>query len=58
MFGSGNLEDKSPSWFLEILKMSSFYSDNFKIFKYTLGQLPQIAIPEMWLLVQTNFIST
>ena len=30
--------------------MSSFYSDNFKIFKYALGQLAQIAITEMSLL--------
>ena len=30
--------------------MSSFYSDNFKIFKYALEQLAQIAITEMSLL--------
>ena len=58
MFGSGNFCDKSPSWFLEILKMPSFYSENFKIFKNALGQLAQIALPEMWLLVQINFVLT
>ena len=51
MFGSGNFWDKSPSWFLKTLKSSLFYSDNFKIFKSALGNLSQIAIPNMWLLV-------
>ena len=30
--------DKSPSWFLNNLKLPSFYSGNFKIFKNVLGQ--------------------
>ena len=38
MFGSGDFWDKSLSWFLNILKLPSFYSGNFKIFKNTLGQ--------------------
>ena len=38
MFGSGNFWDKSPVSFLKILKLLSFYSSNFKIFKYELGQ--------------------
>ena len=36
MFGSRYFWDKSPSWFLKILKLLSFYSGNFKIFKNTL----------------------
>ena len=35
-FGSGDIWDKSPSRFLKILKLSSFYSGNFKIFKTAL----------------------
>ena len=38
MFGSGNFWDKPPSLFLKILKLSSFYSSNFKNFKNTLGE--------------------
>ena len=38
MFGSGNFWDKSPSWILNVLKMSSFYTGNFKFFKNALGQ--------------------
>ena len=38
MFGSGDFWDKSPSWFLKILKLPSFYSGNFNIFKNTIGQ--------------------
>ena len=30
--------DKSPSWFLKILKLPSFYSGNFQIFKNALGE--------------------
>ena len=33
MLGSGDSCDKSPSWFLKILKLPKFYSGNFKIFK-------------------------
>ena len=38
MFGWGDFWDKSSSWFLEILKMPSFYQGNFKIFKNALGE--------------------
>ena len=38
MFGSGDFCDKSPSWLLKILKLLSFYSGNFKIFKNPQGQ--------------------
>ena len=38
MFVSGDFGDKSPSWFLKILTLPSFYSRNFKIFKNSLGQ--------------------
>ena len=38
MFGLGDLMDKSLSWFLTILKMSLFYSGNFKTFKNAPGQ--------------------
>ena len=38
MFGSGDFGDKSPSWFLEILKLPLFFSSNLKIFKNALGQ--------------------
>ena len=38
MFGSGNFWDKPTSWFLKILKLISFCSSNFKIFKNAVGQ--------------------
>ena len=38
MIGSGDCWDKSPSWFLKILKLPSFYSGNFKIFENAFGQ--------------------
>ena len=38
MFGSGDFGDKSPSWFLEILKLPLFFWGNLKIFKNALGQ--------------------
>ena len=38
MFVSGDFGDKSPSWFLKKLKLPSFYSGNFKIFKNALEQ--------------------
>ena len=39
MFVSDDFGDKSPSWFLKILKIkTSFYLGNFKIFKNALGQ--------------------
>ena len=38
MFGAGDIWDKSPSWFLKIVKLPSFYSGNFKIFQNALGQ--------------------
>ena len=38
MLFSGNLWDKSPSWFLKTLKLRSFHSGNFKIFKNAIGQ--------------------
>ena len=46
MFGSGNFGDKSPSWFLKILKLPSLYLGNFKIFKNV------ITLLNMWLLTQ------
>ena len=36
MFGSDNFWDKSPSWYLKILKFQ--YFKNFKIFENALGQ--------------------
>ena len=39
MFVSGNFLDKSPAWFLKNLKLPSFYSGNFKIFKNALGSM-------------------
>ena len=36
LFGLGNFGDKSPSQFLKILKLPSFYSGNYKIFKNAL----------------------
>ena len=38
MFGADNFGDKSPLWFLKILKLFLFYSDNFKIFRNALVQ--------------------
>ena len=38
MFRSDDSGDKSPSWFLKILKLPSFYSGNFKIFENAHGQ--------------------
>ena len=38
MFDSGDFWDKSYSWVLENLKLPSFYSGNFKIFKNVLEQ--------------------
>ena len=38
MIGLGNFRDKSPLSFLKILKLLSFYSCNFKIFKNELEQ--------------------
>ena len=38
MFGLGNFWDKSTSWFLKILKLLSFYSGNFNIFRNALGE--------------------
>ena len=38
MFGSGDFGDKSPSRFLNTLKLLSFHSGNFKIFENALGQ--------------------
>ena len=38
MFGLGDFWDKLPSWILEILKLPSFYSGSFKIFKNELEQ--------------------
>ena len=55
MCGSGNLWEKWLSWFLKILKLSLFYSGNFKIFKNALGQfIPNCppkrhtGIPALW----------
>ena len=38
MLGSSNFWDKSLSRFLKILKLHSFHSGNFKIFKNAFGQ--------------------
>ena len=38
MLGSDDIRDHLPSWFLKILKLSSFYSGIFKIFKKAVGQ--------------------
>ena len=38
MFSSGDFGGKSPSWFLKVLKLPSFYTGNFKIFKNALGK--------------------
>ena len=51
MFGLDNFWDKSPSWFLKNLKLSLFYSGNVKYSKMDMGNLSQIALPNMWLLV-------
>ena len=54
MFGSGDFWDKSLLWFLKILKLPSFYWGNFKKFSIMhSGNLSNIALRNMWLLVQT-----
>ena len=54
MFGSGDFWDKSLLWFLKILKLPSFYCGNFKKFSIMhSGNLSNIALRNMWLLVQT-----
>ena len=57
MFGLGNFGDKSPSLFLKILKLPSFYSGNLSIFKNTANS-PQIALPNMRLLVLIILLRT
>ena len=56
MFGSGDFWDKSPLWFLKILKLPTFYSGSFKILKNALGQFIANALPNMSLLVLTEKI--
>ena len=51
MFGSGIFWDKSPLWFLKILKLPSFYLGQLQIFKNALGQFIPNFLPNMWLLV-------
>ena len=46
MFGSDNIWDKSPTLFLKVLKLPSFYSGNFKIFKNAIGQSMSICPPK------------
>ena len=46
MFGSGDFWDKSPSRFFQILKLPSFYSGNFQLFKNALGQFIQNRPPK------------
>ena len=66
MFGSDKFWDKSPSvileikklasfywWFLKTLKLPSFYSSNFKIFKNALGQFIQ-NFPSKHVIISTN----
>ena len=50
--------DKSPSWFLNNLKLSSFNRAISKFSKMYSGNLSQIALPNMWslLLIKTDFI--
>ena len=38
MFGLGDFGDKSPSWFLKTLKLSSIYLVNLEIIKNALEQ--------------------
>ena len=48
MFGSGDFADKSPSWFLGMLKLPSFYWGHFKIFKNGLGQfIPNLPLKQV-----------
>ena len=43
MFGLGDFGDKSPSWFLKTLKLSSIYLVNLEIIKNALEQfIPNI----------------
>ena len=58
MFGSGNFWEKSPSRFLKIMKLPSFYSGNFNILKNALGSLSQIPLPSTWLLVLISEVIT
>ena len=46
MFGSGDFWDQLPSWFLETLKLSSFFSSNFKIFKNAIQQFIPNCLPK------------
>ena len=55
MFGSGGFWDKSLSWFLKILKLFSFYSGNFQIFKYAPGQLIPNQPPKH-VIASTNYL--
>ena len=43
MLDLGDFWNKSPSWFLKVLKLPLFYLGNFKILKNALGNLSQIA---------------
>ena len=54
ILGFDTLWDKSPAWFLKTLKLPSFYSGHFKTSKNALGNLSQIALSNMWLLVQVS----
>ena len=54
MFGLGDSWDKSPSCFLAILKLPSFYSSIFKIFKNTLGQFIPNRLPKH-VITSTNY---
>ena len=56
IFGSGDFWDKSFSWFLKILKLPSFYSRNFKIFKNTLGQFVPNCQPNH-VITSTSFLN-
>ena len=51
MFGLGNFWDKSPSWFLKILKLPTFHSGNFKMSKNALRKFIPNAFTNLWLLV-------
>ena len=54
MFGLGDFWDKSPSWFLKILKLLSLYLGSFKVFKNVLGQFITNR-PSKHLITSTNY---
>ena len=55
MFGSGCFGDKLPSWFLKMLKVTSFYSGNFNIFKDALRQFIPNCPPKHVIIITNLF---